>query len=413
MEQPLIVLKNVSKKLGGQRVLDGVNLGILQGEITTIIGKSGVGKSVLLKHIIGLMSPDSGQILFKGRPLAEMTKQERRALKKKFSYVFQSTALFDSMTVSENIALPLKETTKLPESEIEKIVREKMHHLDLKEIDNKYPAELSGGMKKRVALARALVTDPEIILFDEPTTGLDPIRKSAVHTMISDYQKRFGFTGVLVSHEIPDIFYISQRIAMLEKGRIIFEGSPEEIQRSADPVVREFIRGLERRHDPLTGVALQTRARNSFKQAMALLRRHQIAFSLIILTLENIDEICNKLGHEAVQRAIRTFATEVQGRLRVTDTCSRYALNKILVILPDTTMEQARSVLTTLASEIDLKKIIQTQLSPGCMCMVSAGFAEAEIDSKLEDVISRAESGQRLFNEICAQKRGNHETNNS
>ncbi|MGD8365719.1 MAG: ATP-binding cassette domain-containing protein, partial [Desulfobacterales bacterium] len=229
MDQPLIQFKDVHKHFGDKRVLDGIDLSVYAGQITSIIGKSGVGKSVLLKHMIGLIQQDSGDILFNGKPLIVLRKKEREALKMKFSYMFQGTALFDSMTVFENISLPLKEKSSLRREEIGRRVHQKMEQLDLNAIDDEYPSQLSGGMKKRVALARALVTNPEVVLFDEPTTGLDPIRKSVVHGMIADYQKRFGFTGVIVSHEIPDIFYISQRIAMLEDGRILFEGTPEEI----------------------------------------------------------------------------------------------------------------------------------------------------------------------------------------
>ena len=202
MEQKLIEFKDVSKKLGNIAVLDRVDLHINKGEIFTLIGKSGVGKSVLLKHIIGLMEPDSGQILYNGKLLSKMTREERKALKQNFSYMFQSTALFDSMTIFENIALPLKEKNRFSEEEVNRRVLDKMRQLELDGIDQKYPSQLSGGMKKRVALARALITDPEIVIFDEPTTGLDPIRKNAVHSMISDYQQKFGFTAILVSHEI-------------------------------------------------------------------------------------------------------------------------------------------------------------------------------------------------------------------
>ena len=191
VDQPLIELKSTVKKFGDNFVLNGIDLSIFRGEITSIIGKSGVGKSVLLKHIIGLFEPDSGTVLYEGKPLDTMKRDDRKVLKRKFSYMFQESALFDFLTIFENIALPLQETTSLPEAEIHRRVRDKMHQLDLRKIDEKYPSQVSGGMKKRVALARALVTDPEIVLFDEPTTGLDPIRKSAVHSMISDYQKRF------------------------------------------------------------------------------------------------------------------------------------------------------------------------------------------------------------------------------
>jgi len=245
MDQPLIQLIGVNKKFGSNTVLHDANLSIYKGEVTTIIGKSGVGKSVLLKLIIGLMDPDSGRILFNGTSLAEISKTEKKGFKKKISYMFQGSALFDFMTVFENVALPLMETTSLKSDEIETCVHNMLSQLDLHNIDERYPSQLSGGMKKRVAMARALVIDPEIVLFDEPTTGLDPIRKNAVHDMISNYQKKFKFTGVVVSHEIPDIFYISQRVAMLDRGRFIIEGKPEEIRAASNPVVQNFIKGID------------------------------------------------------------------------------------------------------------------------------------------------------------------------
>jgi phospholipid/cholesterol/gamma-HCH transport system ATP-binding protein len=241
MEQPLIQFENVSKSFGTNQVLKGVNLSIYRGEITTVIGKSGEGKSVLLKHIIGLEKPDSGTINFDGKTLFARKRQERRKLRERFSYMFQDSALFDSMNVFENIALPLREGTTLTPKQIRENVESRLEQLDISGVGYKYPGQLSGGMKKRVALARALVTDPEIVLFDEPTTGLDPIRKQAVHSMISDYQKRFGFTGVVVSHEIPDVFAISQRLAMLSDGEIIFEGKPDDITTLEDHRIQTFL----------------------------------------------------------------------------------------------------------------------------------------------------------------------------
>lgn len=244
MKQPLIQLKNVCKQFGSNIVLSNANLSIYKGEVITIIGKSGGGKSVLLKHIIGLIEPDSGKILFNGQQVSDMNKKDKKSFKKKISYMFQNGALFDYMTILDNIALPLRETTSLRESEIRERVHNMLQLLDLHDINDKYPSQISGGMQKRVAMARALVINPEIVLFDEPTTGLDPIRKNAVHNMIADYQKKFEFTGVLVSHEIPDIFYISQRIAMLSNGTILFEGTPDEIRSSTDPEIRQFIQGF-------------------------------------------------------------------------------------------------------------------------------------------------------------------------
>jgi phospholipid/cholesterol/gamma-HCH transport system ATP-binding protein len=392
MKEPLIELRNVFKTFGTNEVLRGINLHVYRGEITTIIGKSGGGKSVLLKHIIGLIEPDSGEILFEGRSLAEIKKRERRLIKNKFSYMFQGSALFDSMTVFENVALPLKEKTRLKKEQIRKRVGDKMRALDLENIDNKYPSQLSGGMKKRVALARALVTDPEIVLFDEPTTGLDPIRKNAVHSMISDYQKKFGFTGVVVSHEIPDIFYISQRVAMLNEGRILFEGTPEEIESSTDPLVQQFIYGLESRHDELTGLPPRRQGEKRFREEIARLQRHQMGFSLVLLTIENMNDIKEKVGHVASQTLLKNFAARIKRCLSITDTCSRYGLNKIMVVLSNSNMERARMFCTQLAKEMDTDRIWELSSHPTFCVSVSAGIAEVQKDSPLEEVLASAES---------------------
>jgi phospholipid/cholesterol/gamma-HCH transport system ATP-binding protein len=241
MTQPLIQFKDVSKKFGAMQVLQGVSLCIYQGEITAIIGKSGEGKSVLLKHMIGLMHPDAGEIVLDGRPLSKMKFSEVDKLREKFSYVFQDAALFDSMTVYDNIALPLREGTSLPKPEIRIRVENQLQLFELEDVRDKYPAQISGGMKRRVALARALVTEPDVVLLDEPTTGLDPIRRNAVYALIVGFQKKFGFTAVMISHEIPDIFYFTQRIVMLDKGRIRFEGTSEEIRRCSDYFEFELI----------------------------------------------------------------------------------------------------------------------------------------------------------------------------
>lgn len=243
METPLIRLIEVHQKFGNNHVLRGVTMEIPEGKITAIIGKSGEGKSVLLKHIIGLMQPRGGSILFRGKPVSQMTAMEIKDFRSRMSYMFQGGALFDSLSIFDNIALPLAEGTKMPEKTIREKVQARMAQLDLGSIGHLYPSQISGGMMKRVAMARALVTDPEVVLFDEPTTGLDPIRKNAVHSMISDYQKKLGFTAIIVTHEIPEIFYIAQRILMLDEGKIVFSGTPQEIQQSEIPVVHRFIRG--------------------------------------------------------------------------------------------------------------------------------------------------------------------------
>ncbi len=401
MNQPIIQLQKVFKKFGPNQILDGVDLKVYKGEVTTIIGKSGVGKSVLLKHIIGLLPPDSGRILFQGKPLSNMKKRERKALKKKISYLFQGTALFDSMTVFENIALPLKEKNTLPKANIKERVQRTMQQFDLHDIDEKYPSQLSGGMKKRVALARALVTDPEIVLFDEPTTGLDPIRKNAVHSMISDYQKRFGFTGVVVSHEIPDIFYFSQRVAMLDEGRILFEGTSQEIQQTADPEVQQFVKGLESRQDDLTGMDTQVQGEKRFLEEMARLQRHQVAFSVILLSVRNMEEINDTIGHAAAQNVLKTFSVQLLRYLRITDICFRYGLDKILVVLPNTNIDQSKLVCAKLAKDIKANKIAGIQPHPEFCFSVDAGFAEVQQDSAIEQVVASAESTR---DELCEFK---------
>ncbi|MCK4426335.1 MAG: ATP-binding cassette domain-containing protein, partial [Deltaproteobacteria bacterium] len=225
MTAPLIELKNVTKRFGEKTVLDRANLTIFEGDITTIIGKSGEGKSVLLKHIIGLLRPDEGEILFNGKQLKGMTRKERKSFKQQISYMFQNNALFDSLTVFENIALPLREKTKLDEDAIRIKVMAQIDRMELSEVTDKYPSQISGGMEKRVALARALVSEPKIILFDEPTAGLDPLRKNVVLSMIAHHQKKIRFTAILVSHDIPDVLFISNRVAIIDDGRIPFQGT--------------------------------------------------------------------------------------------------------------------------------------------------------------------------------------------
>lgn len=398
MDKPLIEIKDVIKCFGSNCVLDGVTMRIYRGQLTSIIGQSGTGKSVLLKHIIGLLTPDSGQVLFEGQPLAAMKKDERKVLKRKFSYVFQDTALFDFLTVFENIALPLIENTAYAQTEIKNRVQDKLHQLDLFDIENKYPSQLSGGMKKRVALARALVTDPEIVLFDEPTTGLDPIRKTAVHSMISDYQKRFGFTGIIVSHEIPDVFFISQRVAMLNEGQIRFEGTPEEIQQTADPVVRSYIRGLESPHDELTGVASQSLGQRRLAQEMFRLQRHHRPFSIVLLSVENLEDVDRIAGHVAGQTALRNFAHFVKNNIYLTDICFRYDMNKIMVVLPDTDVDQARMFCDKMSRHLDTDAIFDPSEQRRGLCFsVSAGIAQAKGDGQIESMLSDVEERQNIF----------------
>jgi ABC-type transport system involved in resistance to organic solvents, ATPase component len=237
----VIKLVGVEKTLGGQPVLRGINLEIPKGKLTTIIGRSGEGKSVLLKHMIGLLQPDRGQVWVGDIELSRLRGQALNEVRKRFSMLFQGAALFDSLTVFENVAFPLREKFRWPEERVKSRVDERLEQVGLAGMGHKYPAELSGGMKKRTGLARALIVEPEIVLFDEPTTGLDPLMAKTIHDLIVGMQQKFGFTGVMVSHEVPGIFAISDWVAMLSKGKIALMAPSVEFQATTDPEVREFI----------------------------------------------------------------------------------------------------------------------------------------------------------------------------
>lgn len=400
MRQAIIQFDRVSKTLGTNQILKEVSLSIYQGEVTAIIGKSGVGKTVLLKHIMGLMQPDSGEIFLYGRSLSKMKNPEIDRLRAKFSYVFQDAALFDSMTVRDNIAFPLRAGTSLPKSEVKSRVEEKMQLFELQGVHDKYPSQISGGMKKRLALARALVTEPEVVLLDEPTTGLDPIRKNAVYSMIVDFQEKFGFTAVMISHEIPDIFYFSQRIAMLNDGRICFEGPPKDIQLFSDPVVRQFLNGLEKPRDTLTGMATQTQGERKLQREFARLQLHRIDFSVVMLTVENIDEISEQMGHMSGLTVIKNFAIQIQQRLDITDSCSRYSLDKILIVLHNADIDGARQFVTRLARELKIEDLLNDKTASKLTIRISAGYAQAEEDSLLKEVLAKAESKDSLYYEF-------------
>jgi phospholipid/cholesterol/gamma-HCH transport system ATP-binding protein len=233
-------IRGLKKHFGDNKVLDGVDLEVADASVTTIIGKSGIGKSVLLKCIAGLLAADAGRIELNGKPIASHGGAAAEGAHC-FSYMFQNNALFDSLTAFDNIALPLRETTKLTAKEIRERVEAMLEQVELADAATRYPGELSGGMKKRVALARALVTKPQLVLFDEPTTGLDPERKFSVFEMIADYRERFGFTALLVSHDIPEVFEISDRVAWLDEGRIKFFGEPSELNDEAESALAGFL----------------------------------------------------------------------------------------------------------------------------------------------------------------------------
>ena len=239
----MIKVEGLRKSFRGQQVLRGVDLEVPTGSITVIIGRSGGGKSVFLKHLIGLLRPDSGRLQVAGVDLSRLSGRALDEVRKRYGVVFQGGALFDSMTCRENVAFPLREKLRLPAPEIDKRVDMALERVGLAGIGAKYPEEVSGGMRKRVAMARALVTEPEIVFFDEPTTGLDPVLVNAIHRLIRELHRASRFTAVIVSHEIPEIFEIADRVGMLHEGRIVEIGPPEVIQNSKNPIVQQFIRG--------------------------------------------------------------------------------------------------------------------------------------------------------------------------
>ena len=239
----MIELIDVHKSFGKHRVLTGLNLSIEEGKTTVIIGRSGGGKSVLLKHIIGLIKPDRGQVLVDGVDMTRLNDRELNEIRKKFGMLFQEAALFDSMTVGENVAFPLREHARLKEKEIREVVSDRLRAVGLSGVEEKMPSELSGGMRKRVGLARAIALRPQIVLFDEPTTGLDPVMTEAINHLIMDTQESFHLTCVVISHDLQSIFRIGHKIAMLYEGVIIAQGTPEEIRASRDPVIEQFLAG--------------------------------------------------------------------------------------------------------------------------------------------------------------------------
>jgi len=411
MEIPLIEFKGVTKSFGNRTIIDQASLTIYENQITTIIGKSGTGKSVLLKHIIGLLQPDRGSILFRGRPIREMKKSEWHRCRTEISYMFQNNALFDSMTVFDNIALPLIQTTDMNKKDIKKKVMAKIEQTELTEVAYKYPAELSGGMQKRAALARALVTDPKIVLFDEPTTGQDPIRKNVILSMIAQYRKKFGFTAVLISHDIPDVFFISDRIILLWEGRIAFEGSYEESTKLDHPMVHEFLHSLEGFRDKLTGLLSKQMFRSRYDMAFGRLRR-KTAVTAVLFGVE-FDLLAETLGHQAAVEVLRGLGEYINSHLGgIGGFSTRQGKDQILTILPHVDVDEAQSLVETLGKALQdrvLRKIqksaqARTGLEACFEIRVSAGVIEVRSNDAVETIMNRARDVQKM---IAVQPCGN------
>ena len=253
-ETPLLEARGLRKTFGEQVVLEDVSLAVPSGSFVSVLGKSGTGKSVFLKCLAGIMRPDRGEIFFEGEPMRFGDRETRAAFRSRCSYLFQSNALLDSLSALENVALPLEQTSRLSRKEFTSRAREVLRVLELDEFRDRYPSELSGGMQKRLALARAIVTRPQLVLFDEPTAGLDPLRRNAVFVMIARYQRELGFTAVVVTHDLDEALVASDQVALLDGGRIRFQGTPDQFRKCDDAAVRGFRDSVSHLADELRAV---------------------------------------------------------------------------------------------------------------------------------------------------------------
>jgi phospholipid/cholesterol/gamma-HCH transport system ATP-binding protein len=254
----LIQIKNLYKRFGKQVVLDGVDLSIEPGERLVVLGASGSGKSVMLKHIVGLLKPDAGEIWFDGQRVDTMRESELVSIRTRFGFLFQMGALFDSLSCAENIAFPLVEHTKRTPEEIEQIVAEKLRMIGLPDAGPKLPAQMSGGQRKRIALARAIAMDPQVVLYDEPTTGLDPIRSDVINELILKLSNELKITSIVVTHDMVSAFKVATRMVMLYHGKLVFNGSPDDARQSDNEFIRRFIAG-EATDEELAGLQTSTR----------------------------------------------------------------------------------------------------------------------------------------------------------
>ena len=399
---PIIEFKNVTKRFGKRTILDRVNLQIHEGQVTTIIGKSGEGKSVLLKHIIGLLRPEEGSVLYRGKPIENMKRQEWNAYLGQISYMFQNNALFDSKTVYENVAMPLRKYSQLSKTQVREKVMSRIEQTELTDVAHKYPSELSGGMQKRTALARALVTDPKIVLFDELTTGQDPIRRNAILGMIAEYQKKFDFTAILISHDIPDVFFISNHILALYDKKIVFQGTPEAFEDFDHPFYDEIVTSIENLQDELTG--LHSRRQFKVRYQTDLARRNgNNHFAVVIFTLEDLDRIIDNLGHKAAQQGIRSMGDYINKHFgAVGGFSARRSINQFGTVLPFAELEEAGRILAEFTTDFRKNGLIKIenaarQVNPSVSCFefsISAGLAKGNPDVELDSVMESAEDNR-------------------
>ena len=404
METPLIEFRDVTKRFGDRTVLDQVNLKIYENQITTIMGKSGSGKSVLLKHIIGLLSPDAGNIFLQGKPINKMKKGEWDRYQSQISYLFQNNALFDSMTVFDNVALPLRQTTTMVPKEIERKVMARIEQTDLTEAASNYPSELSGGMQKRVALARALVTDPKIVLFDEPTTGQDPIRKNVILGTIAHYRKKFGFTAILVSHDIPDVYFISDRIVILWEGKVAFQGPYEESTKVDHPMAEEFLRSLEGFEDELTGVLSKQMFRARY--AMTLNERQTERTATAVLFSVHFDLLVETFGHVTAAEVLKALGKYINVTFSALGGFSvRTHTGEILAILPYTDYQEGQQLVENFGKGLqqealsNIQALTQAKIGANVCFDISvyAGITEASSSEDIDRIIEKARTNLKVI----------------
>jgi len=414
VDTPLIEFKNVTKRFNGNTILDRLNMSIFENQVTTIIGKSGTGKSVLLKHIAGLLTPDEGDILLSGQPMGQMKKDgEWDRYRKNISYMFQGNALFDSMTVFENVALPLRQTTNLRKTEIEEKVMMRIDQTELTEVVGKYPSELSGGMQKRVALARALVTDPQIVLFDEPTTGQDMVRRNVILSMIAHYKKKLGFTAVMISHDVPDVLFISDRIILLWEGKVAFQGSYEDALQLKHPMIDEFLQSLEGFHDELTGLLSKQMFKSRY--AMTFSSDQEGLAGTAILFSVNFNLLVGSLGHQAAVDVVKTLGEHINKYMgAIGGFSTRQLTGQIITILPHISVSDAEQAVADLAKGLQeealpsIESVIQAKVKvDSCFDItVSAGITEAAFSDAIETILSNARSVQKIIAAYLCTKEG-------
>ena len=402
-KEPIIEFKGVTKRFDVRTILDKVDFKIYEGEVTTLIGLSGTGKSVTLKHIIGLLKPDEGQVLYRGQPIDQMTKKEWDAYIGQISYMFQNNALFDSMTIFENVALPLRQTTNFNKKEIADKVMSSIEQTELTEVFDKYPSELSGGMQKRAALARALVTDPSLVLFDEPTTGQDPIRKNAILGMVAEYQSRFGFTALLISHEIPDVYFISNRILALYGKKIVFQGPPDEFEEFEHPFREEILTSLESLQEDITGLYSKRHFKVRYQTDLSK-RQPDAMYAVAIFALEEIDLVSENMGHDATQEIIRALGSYINKHFgAVGGFSARQTINEYATVLPYSDLEEAERIMEDFTKDFlehglpNIQTLVEGEKAKDdCFEFnILAGLAQGKPQIEIESVMEFARFNQK------------------